>query len=31
VALAVVRSLGNARRSRTEQELDDFEQELVDQ
>jgi site-specific recombinase XerD len=31
VALAVVRSLGNARRPRTEQELDDFEQELVDQ
>jgi site-specific recombinase XerD len=31
VALAVVRSLGSARRPRTEQELDDFEQELVDQ
>ena len=31
MALAVVRSLGNARRPRTEQEFDDFEQELVDQ
>jgi site-specific recombinase XerD len=31
VSLAVVRSLGSARRPRTEQELDDFEQELVDQ
>ncbi|MEV6831245.1 tyrosine-type recombinase/integrase [Amycolatopsis sp. NPDC051102] len=31
VALAVVRSLGSGRRLRTPQELDEFEQELVDQ
>lgn len=31
MALAVVRSLGSSRRLRTPQELDDFEQELVDQ
>src|SRR5215218_5592663 len=31
VGLAVVRSLGSARRLRSPQELEDFEQELVDQ